>query len=143
MLGYALDIPDKAIAFSIYMGYWLPDVSPFLWLSIFILPPIFFNYFNVRRYGDIEYTVTAIKIVAIVGIIVVGVIILGGGTDTLRLLATNNHTQPVFCADDTQPGPCLPAPGFSCKNALCTLINSEIGNNRLSDLKEYREQQAK
>jgi len=141
VLGYAFDIPDKAIAFSIYMGYWLPDVSFFVWLPIFILHPIFFNYFNVRRYGDIEYTITAIKIVVIVGIIVVGFIIVGGGTDTLPLLATDNDTQPVFCGNN-QAG-CLPARGFRCMNALSTSINSEIGDNRLSNLKAQQEQKAK
>jgi amino acid permease len=133
VLGYAFDIPDKAIAFSIYMGYWCPDVSPFVWISIFILPPIVFNYFNARRYGDIEYTITAIKIVAILGIIVLGFIIVGGGTDTVALLATNNDTQPVFCGGKQTN--CLLTPGFKCKHFSFTLIDSEIGNNRLSNLK--------
>jgi amino acid transporter len=131
VLGYAFDIPDKAIAFSVYMGYWKPDVSPFVWISIFVIPPLIFNYFNARRYGDIEYTITAIKIVAILWIIVLGFIIVAGGTGIVPLLATNDNTQPIFCGENQTD--CLPAPGFKCKCPLSMLIDSEIGNNRLSN----------
>jgi len=116
-LAYALDIPDKAIAFSIYMSYWKPlsHVSPFWWLFIFIILPFVFNALNVRRFAEFEYGLTLLKIMAILGIIVVGVIIVGGGTDHSPLLATNNDTQPMFCGLNQTN--CLSTPGFICEDS--------------------------
>lgn len=112
-IGYALDLADKAIAFSIYMLRWFPDVPSAVWVSIFILLPLAFNLLNVRRYGEIEFTLTAIKIMAILGLIILGFLIAIGGTGTTQLLATNNADQPIPCGNN-QTG-CLSAPGFKCK----------------------------
>jgi len=112
-LGYALDIPDKAIAFSNYMAYWRPDDQPAIWITIFIIAPLLFNLLDVRRYGEIEFIFTTIKIYAIFGIIALGFIIIAGGTLTTPLLGTNNAAQPVPCGNN-QTDPCLPLPGFKC-----------------------------
>lgn len=114
-LGYALDIPDKAVNFAIYMGYWWPDINPAIWMSFFVFPPLIFNYLNARRYGDIDYALTSLKVLTVLIIIIVGFIIVGGGTNTVPLLATNNKThEPIFCGSNLNQTDCLSPPGFRC-----------------------------
>ena len=119
-LAYALDIPDKATNFSIYMGFWFPDVSPYVWISIFIWFPLIFNYFNVRRYGNIEFTITSVKLLSLIAIVFIGFVTVAGGTDSVALLATDNN-QPVFCGGGNQQN-CLPSPGFICIYSLSFMI---------------------
>src|SRR5436190_1928847 len=92
-IGYALDIPGKTIVFSRYMAYWRPDDSPFIWISIFIWIPLLFNLLNIRRYGEIEFVFTTIKIQGIFGIIILGCIIIAGGTLREPLLGTNSANE--------------------------------------------------
>jgi amino acid transporter len=131
-LGYALDIPDKAISFAIYMSYWIPDrVSPLLslfWIFIFIWPPLIFNYFNVRKFGEIEFTLTSLKIFGIWGIIILGFVIVGGGTGREPLLATDANFEPIPCSLNSTS--CLgPSPGFICEHPYLAVSNDETGNN--------------
>jgi len=93
------------------MAYW-SDESRFLWISIFFVFPILFNILNVRRYGEIEYWFTAIKVVTIVGLIICGLLIAMDVTGT-ALLGTDQDYRPVPCANNTI-GQCLTNPGFGC-----------------------------
>jgi len=110
MIGYALDIPIKAIAFSIYVSYWLPNSPPILWIFIFLILPLGLNLLNVRKIGEFEFTFTVIKVLTILGLIILGFIIVGGGTGRQPLLGTENG-KPVLCGNSTD---CLPPPGFTC-----------------------------
>lgn len=98
------------------MTYWSSPahVSLYVWITIFIIFPFFANYFTVRTLGEAEYILTSLKITAFLGITVLGFIIVGGGTDALPLLATNNNTQPIFCG--LNQSNCLSPPGFRCKH---------------------------
>lgn len=107
--GYAVDFPNKAVAFANYMSYW-SDKPRVLWISIFFVFPIAFNILNVRKYGEVEYWFTAIKVVTIVGLIICGLLIAMNVTGT-ALLGTDNNLRPVPCANNTI-GQCLTAPGF-------------------------------
>jgi len=116
-LAFALDIPDKAIAFSTYVSYWpsAPD-KPYLWVFIFIIIPVLANGFPVRGLGEAEFYLTSLKIAAILGISILGFIIAAGGTDASSLLDTNNNKQPIFC--ESNQSDCLTSPGFGCIHLL-------------------------
>ena len=109
--GYAVDFPNKAVAFANYMSYW-SDKPRALWISIFFVAPILFNALNVRRYGEIEYVLTAIKVTTIVGLIIAGLLIAMEVTGT-ALLGTDDNLRPVACINNTI-GNCLTEPGFGC-----------------------------
>lgn len=115
--GYALDVPVKANAFSIYMAYWFPDINPNAWITIFIILPVLFNLLNVRKYGEIEFFFTVIKVLTIFGAIIVGFVIVAGGTGKEPLLGTSNG-KPVPCGNSTD---CLPLPGFRCMSQFSLL----------------------
>lgn len=97
------------------MSYW-SDKPRALWISIFFLFPIGFNVLNVRRYGEIEYWFTAIKIVTIVGLSITGLLIAMEVTGT-ALLGTDANLRPVSCAENVI-GECLTDSGFGCMSPL-------------------------
>jgi len=111
VFGYSLDLPGKAYFFSIYVSYWLPDVYPAVWISIFFVLPILFNMFNVRKYGEIEFILTSFKVISIVGIVILGLIIVGGGELTQPRLGTDSFNRTIPCDNTTT---CLQQPGFRC-----------------------------
>jgi amino acid permease len=109
--GYAVDFPNKAVVFANYMSFW-SDKPRVLWISIFFVFPIGFNILNVRRYGEVEYWFTAIKVVTIVGLSLAGLLIAMDATGTV-LLGTDANLRPVPCAENVI-GECLGGPGFGC-----------------------------
>jgi amino acid permease len=105
------------------MSYW-SDKPRVLWISIFFVFPIAFNILNVRKYGEVEYWFTAIKVVTIVGLIICGLLIAMNVTGT-ALLGTDNNLRPVPCANNTI-GQCLTAPGFGCTLLIHLKILKEL-----------------
>lgn len=63
-------------AFGVYMGFWFPDVPRWIW----VLAVIFFvgavNLLSVKVFGEVEFWLTIVKIVAIVAMIAAGVAVL-------------------------------------------------------------------
>jgi yeast amino acid transporter len=78
---------------------------------------VIFNFFNVRRYGEIEFWMTAIKVTVIVGIIVLGVVLPMNGSTVTRLLGTDPHHNLIVCNDPATDN-CVEPPGFNCKISL-------------------------
>jgi amino acid permease len=71
------------------------------------------NLLNVRIYGEVEFWLTAIKILTIVVIILVGFVIVAGGAPQ-PLLGLNAQYRVVPCsANDPKVAECVPPPGFS------------------------------
>ena len=99
-----------------------------LWVTLFFVPPLLFNNFNVRRYGEIEYWLTVIKIVTVVGLIVLGILLPMNASSENRLLGTvfTKDTVPdwqlIPCAANStlnivegeMNGTCVGTPGFGC-----------------------------
>jgi amino acid transporter len=108
-----MDFPNKVNAAAGFVEFWDTDqrYQP-LWLTIFFLVPIGFNFLYVRRLGEIEYWFTIIKITLILILIVTGIII-AMGLPTQPLLGTSAQYKPVSCADN-EIGNCMP--GFGVIN---------------------------
>jgi hypothetical protein len=88
-------------------------VSPVIWLSIFILLPFLFNILNLRRYGEVEYWITVIKVFTLVSVILIGILLPMGASTSTQLLGTDAQFSPVKCGSNTV-GQCLSPPGFTC-----------------------------
>ncbi|KAB8356667.1 hypothetical protein FH972_024244 [Carpinus fangiana] len=69
----------EASAFVILINYWddNPDLTP-LWISIFIVINLAIHLCPVRIFGEVEFVVSAIKVVAVVVFIIVTWAIMGG-----------------------------------------------------------------
>jgi len=112
--------PAKLVAVSSLMTFWIPEerIPPIVWIPVFAILPIIFNLFNVRRYGEIEFWLTTVKVVTIMGLIVLGLLLAMGASDDTRLSGTDAQYNLIPC-NDTSLDDCVPLPGFSCSNINC------------------------
>ena len=106
-----MDFPNKVSLAATFVGFWNPStLIQKISLTIFFIFPIVFNFWYVRNLGEIEYWITAVKIIAILVLIVTGILIaIGLSTDPLR--GTSSQYQPVPCSS-SEIGSCVPLPGL-------------------------------
>lgn len=113
-----IDVTNKAVDFSQYITYWTGPANQthntVIEITFFFAIPILVNILNVRKYGEVEFWLTAIKVEVIVTIIIVGFVIAAGGGPT-KLLGTDPNTyQVVPCsAALLVQGNCTSQPGFN------------------------------
>ena len=73
-------IGGEMVAAGIYMQYWLPEVSPILWIGIFALVLLSVNAIAVKAFGIFEYWFSMIKVVTIIVFIILGGFVLLSAT---------------------------------------------------------------
>src|SRR5436853_1886292 len=88
-------------------------LTDWAWIAIFIFLPFAFNFLNVRRYREVEYWLTMIKIITLVTLFFLGVVFLPLGINSDGLQLGTNGTEPVPCSKINN-GTCLKHPGFPC-----------------------------
>jgi amino acid permease len=110
----AMSVAAQLVAASNTLYLWLPYVPREIWILVIFVIIFVFNNFNVRRYGEIEYWLTVIKVITIMGIIVAGVLLPMNASPNQRLLGTNNAGNPVACNDPSNNYTCIAVPGFEC-----------------------------
>lgn len=104
------------------LNLWLKDkFHSQIWsIVIFFFIPFIFNNLNVRRYGEVEYVLTVIKVATIVGIIIMGILLSMGASAKTRMLATNLTNTTVEMCLEPNPDDCsVGVPGFGCMVSLC------------------------
>jgi amino acid permease len=117
VFGYMIDFANKAVTFSQYLSYWTRENetrNEVLAITFFFLVPILVNILTVRKYGELEFVVTAIKLYAILVLIIIAFVIAAGGAPSPRL-GTDAAYRAVNCVDnDYQIAPCVLPPGIGC-----------------------------
>ena len=79
-LSWLILIPLEITAAGMVISYWTTSVSVAVWITIFLILLLIVNLFGVRGYGEIEFFISLIKVIAIIGFIILGIVlILGGG----------------------------------------------------------------
>jgi len=63
-------------AFAIYMGFWFPQVEPWIWVLSIICVIAALNLCAVKVFGEMEFWLSSIKILAIIAMIVGGAAIM-------------------------------------------------------------------
>jgi amino acid permease len=83
------------------------------WVTGFLIISLVFNLFNVRRYGEIEFLLTVVKVLGFVGLILAGIALPLNASTQPRLLGTQGEVPAVV---NCQSGvvSCLSDPGFGC-----------------------------
>lgn len=61
------------------IGYWDDSVNPVAWVAIFYVLIFAINMFGVKGYGEAEFVLSIIKVLAVIGFIIVGIVINVGG----------------------------------------------------------------
>ncbi|WP_273760333.1 amino acid permease [Bartonella sp. ML70XJBT.G] len=69
-------------AFATYMGFWYPQVAPWIWALSITLIITGINLAAVEVYGELEFWLSSIKIIAIIAMIILGIAIILFGWDT-------------------------------------------------------------
>jgi len=84
-------IGGEMVAASIYMHFWFPTVTPFIWMVIFSAILVTLNAVSVKTFGTAEYWFSMIKVVIIIFFIIVGAFIIIYATHFGLSLAYLSH----------------------------------------------------
>ncbi|KAB8226390.1 amino acid permease/ SLC12A domain-containing protein [Aspergillus novoparasiticus] len=78
-LGWLVTLPFEITAASLTIEYWNSDLNPAIFVSIFLIVLVIIQVFGVRGYGEVEFVLSIIKVIACIGLIILGIIINTGG----------------------------------------------------------------
>jgi amino acid transporter len=79
-LSWLTVLPFELIAASITIQFWRTDINIGVWITVFLVALSCIQIFGVRGYGEVEFILSIIKILACCGFIILGIIINCGGT---------------------------------------------------------------
>ncbi|CAF0950509.1 unnamed protein product [Adineta steineri] len=72
-------IPLELTAAGIVINYWTTSINIGVWITTFLVFLLIINLFGVRGYGEIEFFMSMIKIIAVIGFIILGIVLVFGG----------------------------------------------------------------
>lgn len=72
-------LPFELTAASITIQFWRDDINPGVWITVFLIVLSIIQVFGVRGYGEVEFILSTIKILACTGFIILGIVINCGG----------------------------------------------------------------
>lgn len=75
-------LPVELVAAAMSIQYWNLNINPVAWVSIFYVLIMGINLFGVKIYGEAEFWLAIVKVIAIVGFIILGVVLVCGGGPT-------------------------------------------------------------
>lgn len=78
---WLVSFPSELIACSITILYWNQSVNPAVWIAVFYLVIVVINLFGVKGYGEVEFVLSIIKIIAVIGFIILGICLICGAGD--------------------------------------------------------------
>jgi amino acid transporter len=78
-LGWLIVMPLELTAAGLVINYWTTSVNIAVWINIFLIALLIINLFGVRGYGEIEFFMSIIKVIAIIGFIILGIVLVVGG----------------------------------------------------------------
>ena len=78
---YIIITPNQLTAAALVIQYWLPpeQVNPGVFIAVFLVTIITINYLGIRFFGEIEFWLSSIKVLTIIGLIILCIIIAAGG----------------------------------------------------------------
>ncbi|KDN53618.1 putative DIP5-glutamate and aspartate permease [Tilletiaria anomala UBC 951] len=77
---YLMISPNQLVASGLVIQYWRPDLSPAIFISVFIVVILGINFLGVKVFGEVEFWLSMIKIITLTGLILAGLIIDLGGS---------------------------------------------------------------
>ncbi|GME33919.1 Amino acid permease [Neofusicoccum parvum] len=83
-IGWMVTLPFEITAAGITIEFWRDrdEINPGVWCALFMVALIIIQIFGVRGYGEVEFILAIVKILACVGFIILGIIINCGGVPT-------------------------------------------------------------
>lgn len=84
-----LAIGTEVTAVAIYMQYWFPTVPGYVWILVFSAALLYVNLTSVNVFGAVEYWLSLIKLIAIVGFILLAVYVIVGANSSSTITFQN------------------------------------------------------
>lgn len=88
-MNWLIVLPFELTTAGITIAFWTdpndtgtPSISVGVWITIFLVLVTAINFFGVKGYGEVEFVLGLIKVIAIIGFIILGIIIDCGGVPT-------------------------------------------------------------
>ncbi|KAL9598159.1 MAG: hypothetical protein Q9219_004656 [cf. Caloplaca sp. 3 TL-2023] len=81
-LGWLTVLPFEITAAGITISYWRDDINIGVWAAVFLSILVVVQIFGVKGYGEVEFVLGLIKVVAITGFIIFGVVVDCGGVSS-------------------------------------------------------------
>lgn len=132
-LSWLISFPSELVACSLTIQYWNTSVNPGVWVLIFYLLICSINLFGVRGYGEVEFVLSIIKVIAVIGFIIVGICIVCGVGNQGYIGGTYWHTPGAFNHGFKGVCSCFISAAFSFGGVeLVALAASETANPRKS-----------
>ena len=101
-------LPFEITAAGITLEYWkgARDINQGVWITVFLVALIIIQVFGVRGYGEVEFVLSIIKIIACIGFIILAIIINCGGvpTDNRGYIGGRYWHAPGGCIPQRLPG---------------------------------------
>ncbi len=88
VMNWLVILPFELTAAGITISFWTErddgsvSVNVGVWITIFLVLVTIVNVFGVRGYGEVEFVLGLIKVIACIGFIIFGVVVDCGGTPT-------------------------------------------------------------
>ena len=79
VLQYLVLLPLELVAASMTIQYWNTDINPDVWVIIFMSRLHQLISFGVRLYGEVEFILSSLKVIAVVGFIILSIVLAAGG----------------------------------------------------------------
>ncbi|CAF1159682.1 unnamed protein product [Adineta ricciae] len=78
-IGWLLIMPLEITAAGLVINYWTTSINIAVWITVFLVALLIINLFGVRGYGEIEFVMSLIKVIGVVGFIILGIVLVFGG----------------------------------------------------------------
>ncbi|KAF2163202.1 hypothetical protein M409DRAFT_68523 [Zasmidium cellare ATCC 36951] len=80
---YIITTPNQLTAAALVIQYWLPreQVNPGVWITVFLVVIIVINVLGIKYFGELEFWLSSIKVLVIIGLIILSLVIALGGAD--------------------------------------------------------------
>lgn len=79
---WAVLLPLELVAASITIQYWNRDINSDAWVTIFYVTISLANLLDVKSFGEVEFVLSMVKILAIIGFTILGIVLVCGGGPT-------------------------------------------------------------
>ncbi|KAI1909200.1 hypothetical protein LOZ39_001882 [Ophidiomyces ophidiicola] len=81
-VGWLLTLPFEITAAGITIKFWRSDINIGVWVAVFLGMLILVQFFGIKGYGESEFILALIKVIACTALIILGIIINVGGVPT-------------------------------------------------------------
>ncbi|CAF0859268.1 unnamed protein product [Adineta steineri] len=98
-INWLIVMPLELTAAGLVINYWITSINIAVWITIFLILLLIINLFGVRGYGEIEFFMSIIKVIAVIGFIILGIVLIVGGGPNHQYIGGKYWNDPGAFAD--------------------------------------------